>query len=66
MQTYRAYLLDDSGKITWGEWIEAADLEEAEAKAHELCSEGSPTVELWQGKDLVAELPCDTKLHTAA
>ena len=58
MQTFRAYLLDASGKIIWGDWIEAATEEEAIAKAHELCSEGAPTVELWQGPRPVAEIPC--------
>jgi hypothetical protein len=59
MSTYRAYLLDPAGKITWGEWIEAEDQAEAEAKAHALCTAGTPTVELWQGTRRLAELPCD-------
>ncbi len=59
MATYRAYLLNTKGKITWGDWLDAADLSEAEAKARELCSEGSPTVELWQGPKLVSEIACD-------
>lgn len=59
MATYRAYVLNPAGKIAWGEWIEAADQAEAEAKAHEMCDQGSPTVELWQGRELLAELPCD-------
>ena len=56
---YRAYLLNPAGKITWGEWIEAASQEEAEAKAHQLCDGGTPVVELWQGARKLAELPCD-------
>ncbi|HEY2177484.1 MAG TPA: hypothetical protein VGH15_02785 [Caulobacteraceae bacterium] len=59
MPTYRAYLLNERGKITWGEWIEAEDQTDAEAKAHALCSSGTPTVELWQGSRRLAELPCD-------
>lgn len=69
MPTFRAYLLDPRGKITWGDWIEAADLDEAEAKARALCDAGSPTVELWQGSDRLADVPCDPEKpvrHTAA
>jgi hypothetical protein len=58
MPMYRAYLLDTAGKIVWGDWLEGDDLEDAEAKAHKLCSEGVPTVELWQGAARVAEIPC--------
>ena len=58
MQTYRAYLLDPAGRIVWGEWIEARDQAEAEALAHELCEDGRPTVELWQGSAKLAELRC--------
>ena len=58
MQTYRAYLLDLRGKIVWGDWIEAANEEEARVKAHELCSKGQPVVELWQGAKMLGELDC--------
>ena len=58
MQTYRAYLLDKNNKIVWGDWIEAASEEEAMVKAHALCKEGTPMVELWKGARQVAELPC--------
>jgi hypothetical protein len=58
MATYRAYLVNPAGKIVWGEWIESDDLKTAKAKAHALCSDGIPTVELWQGTKRVAELPC--------
>jgi len=58
MPTYRAYLLDAAGKITWGDWIEAADLSGAEAIAHQLCSEGAPTVELWQGSRHLTDVEC--------
>ncbi len=60
MQTFRAYLLNAKGKIIWGEWIEAASEEEAIEKAHQLCSKGAPTVELWHGPRPVAEIPCDS------
>jgi hypothetical protein len=66
MATYRAYLLDPSGKITWGEWIEAADQAEAEAKAHAMCDKGTPAVELWLGDRRIAELPCDKPLRRKA
>ncbi len=69
MPTYRAYLLNAAGKITWGDWLDATDEQDAEAKAHALCSEGTPVVELWQGARLVAQLPCDESaepVHSAS
>jgi len=66
MAIYRAYLLNDAGKIKWGEWIEAADQQEAETKAHALCSEGVPVVELWKDAHRIAELPCDPKADLPA
>jgi len=60
MQTFRAYLLNAKGKIVWGDWIEAASEEDAIVKAHALCTEGTPMVELWQGARPVAEIPCDS------
>jgi hypothetical protein len=59
MPVYRAYLLNAAGKITWGDWIEAANQQDAESKAHALCGGGAPMVELWQGTRRLAELPCD-------
>jgi len=61
MQTFRAYLLNDKGKIIWGEWIEAVSEDDAIAKAHALCKEGAPTVELWQGAHQLAEIPCKSR-----
>jgi hypothetical protein len=58
MPTYRAYLLNAQGNIVWGDWIEAANEAEAKRKAHTLCRDGLPVVELWQGAHHVAELPC--------
>lgn len=66
MRVFRAYLLNAAGKIVWGEWIEAADLAEAQVKAHELCREGTPTVELWEGSRPMAEVPCDPKMPVRA
>jgi hypothetical protein len=57
--TYRAYLLDPDGRIRWGEWIEAADQAEAERLAQAMCDAGTPTIELWQGRELLGELPCE-------
>jgi hypothetical protein len=59
MRTFRAYLLDDAGRIKWGEWIEAPDQAAAEAEAKQLCRDGVPTVELWEGARLLGELPCE-------
>ncbi|HEY8617943.1 hypothetical protein [Phenylobacterium sp.] len=59
MRTFRAYLLNPAGRITWGEWIQAHDLAEAEAKARELCNAGVPVVELWEGATPVSDVPCD-------
>ncbi|MDP3495979.1 MAG: hypothetical protein Q8R82_22945 [Hyphomonadaceae bacterium] len=58
MSTFRAYVLDPSGHIVWGKWIEADDQAEAERQAHKLCDQGNPTVELWQGSRQLAEIPC--------
>jgi hypothetical protein len=58
MATYRAYLLSPSGRIMSGAWVEAETQAEAEAKALALCSRGTPTVELWQGANFLATLPC--------
>jgi hypothetical protein len=58
MPTFRAYLLNTQGNIVWGDWIEAADESEARDKAHKLCRDGLPVVELWQGARHLAEIPC--------
>lgn len=59
MATFRAYLLNPAGRITWGDWIEARDLQEARRKASELCDGGHPTVELWQGLEKLGDVACD-------
>ena len=61
MPTFRAYLLDKRGRIVWGDWLEAADLAEAKEKAGQLCREGAPTVEIWEGPRHLADLDCATK-----
>ncbi len=59
MPTYRAYTLNAAGRITWGEWIEAENLADAEAQAAQLCKSGAPTVEIWEGAKRLAEIACD-------
>lgn len=49
MLTFRAYLLNDAGRITHGEWIEAASQDEALTRARELRRDDSPKIELWLG-----------------
>lgn len=50
MQTFRAYLQDHVGTITWAAWIDAAHLSEATRKAQDL-SGATPTVDLWSATD---------------
>lgn len=57
MQTFRAYLQNAAGTITWAAWIEAADREEAEGKAHDACRGGKPTVDLWSATTRTAFSP---------
>lgn len=59
MPTYRAYILNAAGRITWGEWIEAETLEEARRQALAMCDEGHPTVELWQGPRKLDDVVCE-------
>lgn len=46
MQTFRAYLQDQAGAITWATWIDAAHLAEARRKAQDICGGATPTVDL--------------------
>jgi len=55
---YRVYKLNRTGAIVSGEWIDAEDEQDARDKAHALCDEGTPGVELWQGTRRVAVFPC--------
>jgi hypothetical protein len=63
MATYRAYILDPAGKIAWGDWLEAVDQAEAEAKARALSDKGG--VELWQGARRLAGFPWKGNLGDA-
>jgi hypothetical protein len=47
MQTYRAYLQDAAGTITWASWIEAPSLSEARRIADAACVGQAPTVDVW-------------------
>ena len=56
---YRAYKLNQAGRIVSGDWIEADDDRAARALAHELCDAATPFVELWMGTERIAVLPCE-------
>lgn len=51
MQTFRAYLQDAAGTITWAAWIDAAHRDEAQGKAGALRPGETPTLELWSATD---------------
>lgn len=51
MSTFRAYLQDDAGALTWAAWIDAAHRSEAMTKAQELCGPATPTLEVWFATD---------------
>jgi hypothetical protein len=59
MPTFRAYTINKAGKITSGDWLEAENIEEARNKAHELCDDGHPVVELWHGPRKLDEVLCE-------
>jgi hypothetical protein len=53
-KTYRIYCFDSDRKVVTADWIQAADDEDAIAKAH---AKGFGTkCELWDGRRMVAEL----------
>jgi hypothetical protein len=51
MQTFRAYIQNPAGTITWAAWIEAADRDEAQGKANALCPGPAPSVDLWSASE---------------
>jgi hypothetical protein len=51
---YRLYRLDGAGKITTGEWIEAAD--DAQAMGFARASEGAGKFELWERNRFVGRV----------
>lgn len=59
MPSYRAYQVDARKRILSATWVEAANDEQAKAKATaELCEEDIPLIELWQATRLVDEIDC--------
>lgn len=58
MATFRAYVLNEAGRIAQGEWIEAATQEEALTKARELRRDDSASIELWLGAKKLGQAPC--------
>jgi hypothetical protein len=58
MQTFRAYLENPAGTITWAAWIEADHLDEAVGKAADICPGGPPTVELWSATERKLSASC--------
>jgi hypothetical protein len=58
MREYRLYCLDGAGRIGFAEWIEAADDEQAVAKAREL-KKNTAICEVWERHRLVATLNAD-------
>lgn len=63
MTEYRLYLLDERGRITWGAWIEAADLESAIASVKE---KHDCTCEIWQGQTCLAIVPAKVRQCAAS
>ncbi|WP_374470896.1 hypothetical protein [Phenylobacterium sp.] len=51
MQTFRAYLQDAAGVITWAAWIEAANRDDAQGQALALCPGQSPHLDLWSATE---------------
>lgn len=47
MQTFRAFLQDASGAITWASWVEAATLAQAKQVAQVQCAGQAPSVDPW-------------------
>lgn len=51
MQTFRAYIQDASGTITWAAWIEAAHRDDAQGMAQAMCQGQTPTLDLWSATE---------------
>ncbi len=58
MKTYRVYRLNRQGRIRNGEWIHAADDEDAKHQAAGLCDEESAKVEVWDQARPVEQIDC--------
>lgn len=59
MPTYRAYRIDRARHIRAAAWIDAANDKAARSQAAEMCDDGAPSVELWQGARFVDDIDCD-------
>lgn len=57
-RSYRLYRLDGRGKLRSGEWVEAADDQDACKRALDHCDEGTPAVEIWERARLVGRVEC--------
>lgn len=51
MQTFRAYLRDAAGVITWAAWVEAGNAADAQSQASALRPGQTPSVELWSATE---------------
>jgi hypothetical protein len=58
MQTFRAYLQDAAGTITWAAWIDAEHLEDAQAQARQLRPDQTLTLDLWSATDRRPDPSC--------
>jgi hypothetical protein len=51
MQTFRAYIQDAAGAITWASWIDADHRADAQGKAQALRPGQALTLDLWSATD---------------
>ena len=51
MQTFRAYIRDAAGTITWAAWVEAAHEQDARLMADGMCQGAVATLELWSATE---------------
>ncbi|MCR5872910.1 hypothetical protein LRS10_01075 [Phenylobacterium sp. J426] len=58
MPSYRLYKLGPDGRIAVGEWLEAADLREAQVKARAMCAGQPFDCELWLGAERLDAFSC--------
>jgi hypothetical protein len=58
MRSYRVYRMNRSGRIRNGDWLPAADDQDARRQAEHLCDEETAKVEVWEGARPVEEIDC--------
>ncbi|HEY8616516.1 hypothetical protein [Phenylobacterium sp.] len=51
MQTFRAYIQNAAGAVTWAAWIEADHRQDAESQASALCPGQTPMLDLWSATE---------------